>query len=155
MALIINTAGIELTPPASYIEKAGNYIFKIEKIELDGFNDEGSEKFKMHFKAFQPENKEVIYSHIERFSLAKNMLWKLKQLEVALKSPEHYDVESWVGRYVIGTVSMREYNGKNYADIKSYEYSKFNDKLDPIPEFKGSVESAIVEDDILEDAIPF
>ena len=163
MSLIVSTVGIEVNPVTAYVKKAGAYTFKLEKLELDGFNDHGDQKFKIFMKCKNPENANEFLSHIENFSLTQNVLWKIKQLEVALKSPETYDIEHWMGRYVTGNVTMREYNGKEYAQIVSYEYSALNDKLDPIPKADANANNAssesvpenVPEIDIDSDEIPF
>lgn len=141
--MIINTKGVELTPPAEWIKTAGKYTLKITEIKPDGFTPDG-EKFKIFFKSANGE------LHSEFYSTAPNMLWKIKNVEVAMKAPECYDIENFVGRYIVANIGMRSYNGKEYAEAKSWEYSELNDKLPPIPEYVDA--SAVEEAQIAEEA---
>ena len=118
----------------------------------------------MHFKGVEVGSKEPTYIHSETFNIGQSSLWRIKQLEVALKAPEIYDINDFVKRYVIANIKQETYKkndgsvGTSYK-VKSWEYSSFNDKLDPIPEAKqnennGTNESSQAED-ISEDQIPF
>lgn len=137
--MVINTKGVELTPPMDWIKEAGEYTLKITEWKQDGYTPSGADKFKIFFKASTGA------MHSEMFSTAENMLWKIKRLEVALKAPEMYELDSLVGRYVIATVGMRAHNGSQYAEVKDWTYATQNDKLDPIPEAKDE-EVAIAEE---------
>lgn len=161
--MIINTKGVELNEN-EYVNKDGKFLFRIEKFEEDGFTNAGDAKFKLHFKGVEVGSKEPTYIHSETFNIGQSSLWRIKQLEVALKAPEIYDINDFVKRYVIANIKQETYK-KNYGSIgtsykvKSWEYSSFNDKLDPIPEAKqnennGTNESSQAED-ISEDQIPF
>ena len=141
MGLIINTRGVELKETV-YIEKEGVYTLKITKFEDDGFTrDSGDQKFNFHFIGKSTLTPEVVYEHKESFNIGAKSLWRIKQLEVALNAPECYDIENFVGRYVTATIVKREYkkndgtNGVAY-NVKTWEYSKLNDALAPIPEAK-------------------
>jgi hypothetical protein len=127
--MIIDTRGVELTPPAEWIKKEGIYVLKISEIKPDGFAADGSgaEKFKIIFKASSGEQ------HMENFILKPDMLWKIKVIEKAIKAPEVYDINDFIGRYVTATIKERTYNGKQYFDIKEYAECALNDKLPPIP----------------------
>ena len=169
MGLIINTRGVELKETV-YIEKEGVYTLKITKFEDDGFTrDSGDQKFNLHFIGKSTLTPEVVYEHKESFNIGAKSLWKIKQLEVALNAPECYDIESFINRYVTATIVKREYTkndgtiGTAY-NVKTWEYSKLNDALPPIPEAKEPKDSfdspmptqrAIPEVDIDLDTIPF
>lgn len=169
MGLIINTRGVELKETV-YIEKEGVYTLKITKFEDDGFTrDSGDQKFNFHFIGKSTLTPEVVYEHKESFNIGAKSLWRIKQLEVALNAPECYDIENFVGRYVTATIVKREYkkndgtNGTAY-NVKTWEYSKLNDALPPIPEAKepeDSFDSPIPSQrdiptiDIDQDSIPF
>lgn len=138
--MIINTKGVELNENV-YVNKDGKFLFRIEKFEEDGFTNAGDAKFKLHFKGVEVGSKEPIYIHSETFNIGQSSLWRIKQLEVALKAPEIYDINDFVKRYVIANIKQETYKkndgsvGTSYK-VKSWEYSSFNDKLDPIPEVK-------------------
>ena len=157
--MIINTKGIELNPPTDYIQKEGKFIVRIEKLVEDGFTQDGQAKFKLFFQGVEVGTKEPIYSHIEMFNVGQTSLWRIKQLEVALKAPECYDINDFIGRYVIADIKSRSYKkndgstGVAYG-AKSWEYSTHNDKLPPIPEAKQNENDGtiIVNDD---EELPF
>lgn len=169
MGLVINTRGVELKETV-YIEKEGVYTLKITKFEDDGFTrDSGDQRFNLHFIGKSTLTPEVVYEHKETFNIGAKSLWRIKQLEVALKAPECYDIESFIGRYVTATIVKREYkkndgtNGVAY-NVKTWEYSKLNDSLAPIPEAKETEDafespiptgSAIPEVEIDFSEIPF
>ena len=163
--MIINTRGIELSENV-YVNKDGKFLFKIEKFEEDGFTNNGDARFKLHFKGVEAGTKEPIYLHSEQFNIGQTSLWRIKQVEVALKAPEVYDINDFVGRYVIANIKSESYTKKDGTagtayKVKSWEYSSFNDKLPPIPEAKSdenngnveSIQSPII--DIDEDECPF
>jgi hypothetical protein len=88
----------------------------------------------------------------------EKMLWKVARLRDALHSPEIFELEDWVGRYVLATIEMREYNGKTNPNIKKLQYSKANDKLAPIPDRAqntGEPTNGSVADEDLDDIMPF
>ena len=170
MGLIINTRGVELNEVV-YIDKEGQYTFKITKFEDDGFTrDSGDQKFKLHFVGKAVGTTEPMYNHTEMFNIGAKSLWRIKQLEVALKAPECYDIESFINRYVTATIVKREYTkndgttGTAY-NVKTWEYSKLNDTLAPIPEAKEPEEDSFASPiptqrdiptiEIDEDSIPF
>ena len=167
--MIISTVGVELNENI-FLNKVGKFLFKIEKFEEDGFTNGGDARFKLHFKGVEVGTKEPVYLHSEQFNIGQKSLWKIKQLEVALKSPEIYDVNSWVGRYVIANVKQESYakndgtQGVSYK-ASSWEYSSHNDKLPPIAEAKqdesndftepSKPTNKVPEVDMDEDEIPF
>ena len=169
MGLIINTRGVELKETV-YIEKEGVYTLKITKFEDDGFTrDLGDQKFNLHFIGKSALTPEVVYEHKESFNIGAKSLWRIKQLEVALNAPECYDIESFIGRYVTATIVKREYKkndgttGTAY-NVKTWEYSKLNDSLAPIPEAKEledsfdspiPIQRNIPEIDISDEEVPF
>lgn len=138
--MIVNTQGIELNNN-TYITEAGQYAFKIEKFEENGVSSYNSPAFKLHFignkiivgQDGKPALGDEEFIHTERYTLDENVLWKIKILEVALDAPEIYDINDFVGRYVVADVGLREHNGKMYSDIKKWKPSKRNDALPPIP----------------------
>lgn len=167
--MIINTKGVELNENV-FVNKEGKFLFRIEKFEEDGFTNAGDAKFKLHFKGVEVGTKEPVYLHNEQFNVGKSSLWRIKQVEVALKAPEIYDINDFVKRYVIANIKQENFTKKDGAPgigykVKSWEYSELNDKMLPIPEAKqnednginGSVKqkSKIPEVDIDEDEIPF
>lgn len=155
--MVINTKGIELNEPADYIQKEGTFTLKVEKFIEDGFTTDGAAKFKLFFKGVEVGTKEPIYSHSEMFNVGQKSLWRIKQLEVALKAPECYDIADFVGRYVVATVRARTYTKNDGTSataygVKSWEYSTHNDKLPPIPEAKPNEDDGnafIIDDEVL------
>lgn len=161
--MIINTKGVELSEN-NFLNKEGNFLFRIEKFEEDGFTNNGDHRFKLHFKGIEVGIKEPVYIHSEQFNIGAKSLWRIKQLEVALKAPEIYDINNFIGRYVIAASKKEEYTkndgtaGVVYR-IKSWTYSELNDKMTPIPE---AIENKDVSDskseptiEIDDDKIPF
>ena len=142
--MIINTRGVELSD-STYINKEGKFLFKIEKFELDGVTTNGDVKFKLHFKGTEiiegKATKEPLYLHSEQFNVGQKSLWRIKQVEVALKAPEIYDINDFVGRYIVANIKSENYTkndgtaGTAYK-VKSWEYCTANDKLPPIQEAK-------------------
>lgn len=153
--MVINTRGVELTPPADYIQKEGKFTLRIEKLIEDGFTTEGHAKFKLVFQGVEVGTKEPIYSHSEMFNVGQSSLWRIKQLEVALKAPECYDINDFIGRYVVADIKPRVHKEKTYYSVKTWEYSPHNDKLSPIPEAKQDVDNGDPIVDINEDEVPF
>ena len=160
--MIISTVGIELNESV-FVNKEGKFLFKIEKFEEDGFTNAGDAKFKLHFKGIEVGTKEPIYLHNEQFNIGQSSLWRIKQVEVALKAPEIYDINNFVGRYIIANIKQENFTKKDGTPgigykVKSWEYSKHNDSLPPIPEAKqdenNGTDVAKI-DDINEDEIPF
>jgi hypothetical protein len=164
MGIKVNTKGVEVNE-AIYINKTGNFLLKIEKIEEDGMTQEGAVKFKVHFKGMEVGNKDIIYLHTERFNLQQNSLWRIKQLEIAMKAPESYDMDDFIGRYVLVTIKARNYNKNDGTQGTAYEvstwaYAKQNDKLPPIPEDESDTNDGgaeLVEEaiEILDSECPF
>ena len=162
--MIINTKGIELNENV-YVNKEGKFLFRIEKFEEDGFTNAGDARFKLHFKGVEAGTKEPIFMHSEQFNIGQTSLWRIKQVEVALKAPEVYDINDFVGRYIIANIKSESYTKKDGTagtayKVKSWEYSTFNDKMLPIPEAKsdennGVNESMQVEVMIDDDICPF
>ena len=164
-----NTTGKVAEPPKKYITEAGKYVFKIEKFEDDGYTNGGEQKLKAHYVAqriIMVEGKatlsEDVYTMTENnLSMDENLAWLVLRIRDALKSPENFDTEDWVGRFLIADIYMREHGDKKYATVSGYSYSKQNDKLPPIPEAKSAedVVAEVVTDisvgDIDEDEIPF
>lgn len=161
--MIINTKGVELNENV-YVNKEGKFLFRIEKFEEDGFTNAGDAKFKLHFKGVEVGTKEPVYLHNEQFNIGQSSLWRIKQVEVALKAPEVYDINDFVGRYIIANIKQENYTKKDGTagtshKVKSWEYSTLNDKMPPIPEAKqdednGANESTKVEE-VTDEECPF
>jgi len=163
--MIINTKGVELSENI-WLNKAGKFTFKVEKFEDDGFTQAGDQQFKLMFKGVEVGTKEPIFMHTERFNIGQKSLWRIKQLEVALKAPEVYEVEDFIGRYVIANVVSETYTKGDGTQgtafkVKSWEYHTKNDSLTPIPEAKQDANNDSAQPtevptiEIDEDSIPF
>lgn len=160
MGIIINTVGVELKAPSDYIKQEGRYLLKIKEIKPDGF-ESGADKFKVIMEGVLEGTKEPLLTHIENFSTVPNMLWKIKVLEIALQAPEVYDIDDFIGRYVIANIKSETYTKKTDGTqavaykVKSWEYSKFNDKLAPIPQAKEIQNASAVVDVESDEEMPF
>lgn len=161
--MIINTKGIELNESV-FVNKEGKFLFRIEKFEEDGFTNAGDAKFKLHFKGVEVGTKEPVYLHNEQFNIGQSSLWRIKQVEVALKAPEVYDINDFVGRYIIANIKQENYTKKDGSNgtshkVKSWEYSTLNDKMPPIPEAKqdenNGIDGTAQTEDIDDSEIPF
>lgn len=160
--MIINTKGVVATPPADYITTEGKYLFKIEKVEMDGYSNAGNEFVKVTFDCKRIEvvdGKAALssesYKHQEKYCADENLIWKVAVLRDALKAPEAFDFEKLMGYYVIADVYMREYNGKQYANIRTLSYSKSNEALPPIPEAVEEQQQSYAPVDDTTDEMPF
>ena len=89
--MIINTKGIEVSENV-YLNKEGKFLLQITKFEMDGTTSAGDPRFKFTFKGVEVGTKEPVYLHSEQFSAGANALWRVKQLEVAIKAPDVYDL---------------------------------------------------------------
>lgn len=161
--MIINTKGIELNENV-YVNKEGKFLFRIEKFEEDGFTNAGDAKFKLHFKGVEAGTKEPTFMHSETFNIGQSSLWRIKQLEVALNAPEIYDINDFVKRYVVANIKQENFTKKDGTSgvsykVKSWEYSKHNDALPPIPEAKqdedNGIDGTVQTEDIDDSEIPF
>lgn len=161
--MIINTKGVELNENV-FLNKIGKFLFRIEKFEEDGFTNAGDARFKLHFKGVEVGTKEPVYLHNEQFNIGQSSLWRIKQLEVALKAPEIYDINDFVKRYVIANIKQENFTKKDGTPgigykVKSWEYSDLNDKMLPIPEAKQDEDNGIngtaQTEDIDDSEIPF
>lgn len=157
--MIINTKGIEVSENV-YLNKEGKFLLQITKFEMDGTTSAGDPRFKFTFKGVEVGTKEPVYLHSEQFSAGANALWRVKQLEVAIKAPEVYDLNDFVGRYVISNVKQDTFTKKDGTvgtsyKVKSWEYSSFNDKLPPIPEAKEDKNDSVSVDVDDSAEIPF
>jgi len=168
--MIIDTSKVEMNEN-NWLDKEGRFTFKIEKFEEDGFvasgDDAGAVKFKLYFKGKEAGN-DKLYSHSEMFNVGQKSLWRIKELEIALKAPDVYDIEDFIGRYVIVNIVSRNYPKNDGTqgtafNVKSWEYSKLNDAMPSIPKAKQdtnndtaqSYETSIPTIDIDNDEIPF
>ena len=161
--MIIDTRNVELNENV-YVNKDGKFLFKIEKFEEDGFTNAGDARFKLHFKGVEAGTKEPIFIHSEQFNIGQTSLWRIKQVEVALKAPEIYDINDFVKRYVVANIKQENFTKKDGTSgvsykVKSWEYSKHNDALPPIPEAKqdenNGIDGTVQTEDIDDSEIPF
>lgn len=142
----IDLTGVSAEPQSAWIKpektedgsfKKIKYTLKVVSIEADGYNDDGDERYKMTFKDAQSQ----MISDSFTVSPEGKTTWKLKRIAVAMKAPDKLDLNDLVNRYIVATVSgYTGKNGKDYAQIESFEYSPNNDKLPPIPEAKSDDE---------------
>jgi len=164
--MIRNVKGVELNQ-TEYIKEAGTYRLKVEKVEIDGYDNQGDEVPKLTFSCLKIIKKDgkpaldesIVYTHSESYSGNENILWKSKVLQDAMKAPEVFDFNDLVGRFVMAEIGMREHNGKEYSQVKKMFYSKANDSLGAIKEptiqapQQQSYEVPVI--DIDESEIPF
>ena len=130
--------------------KAGTAVFET-KLTFEG-------------KKILPDGKlsDELYSMLDWLQTSENLIWKVARLRDAIKSPEVFDLNDWMGRYVVATVEMNTYNEKTNPQFKNLSYSSFNDKMPPIPSAKEEsnqsasqpVQSENPSEDISEE-IPF
>jgi hypothetical protein len=146
--MIRSVKGVELNQ-TEYIKEAGLYRFKVEKVGFDGYDNQGDEVPKLTFSCLQVIKKDgapalgtTVFTHEEKYSGNENLLWKSKVLQDAMKAPEVFDFNDLQGHYVMADVSLREHNGKMYAQVSKLSYSKANDALDAIPEPKVQQQEA-------------
>ena len=153
--MIINTTGMTANE-VNIINKNGDYLLKLIKIEPAEYG-----KLKLHFEGAEIVEGKVqsdIVSMIE-FCDTDKQIFKIVRLRDAFKSPELFNLDDWLNRYVVARVEMQEYNGKTSPNFKKLQYSSHNDKLPPIPEAKQ--EQSVGNDmanpsvEITEDSIPF
>jgi hypothetical protein len=146
----INLSGVSAENPNEWIKpirksdggfEVKKYVLKVVAIDDSEYSSTGDQLLKVDFKT--GDNK----SYQERFSLAENLLWKLKQFVVAMKAPDELDINDLIGRYVVATIGGREYNGKDYNNLLEWGYSELNDKLPQLPSCDGI--------DITDEEIPF
>ena len=160
--MVFNTKGVEANK-IEMVTKAGNYLFKIVDIIEDGYDANGNPKAKVKFEGKEIVDgklKDEIQVMFEWYEATEKMAWKLAILRDALKSPEVFDMNDWLNRYVVAVVEMNTYNGKTNPRFKKLQYSKLNDNLPPIPEAKqGNNEPEVVVEmpdlGLLDDEIPF
>ncbi len=163
--MIVDTRGIEVNE-TTYINKVGTFLFRIEKFEETGYTQNGDAKFDLHFKGVEQGTKAPVYMHREMFSVGEKSLWKIKLLERGLNAPEVYDINDFVGRYVLATIISESYTKKDGTTGTGYKvnqwgYSSLNDSKDAIP--TASVEQntsiaqpmEVVVEEVDESSIPF
>lgn len=146
--MIRSVKGVELNK-TEYIKEAGLYRFKVEKVGFDGYDNKGDEVPKLTFSCLQvikvdgkPTLGTTVFTHEEKYSGNENLMWKSKILQVAMKAPEVFDFNDLQGHYVMVDVTLRESNGKMYAQASKMSYSKANDTLAAIPEPKAQQQEA-------------
>ena len=121
-----------------FINKVGTFLFRIEKLEENGYTQAGDAMFNLHFKGVEQGTKTPVYLHREMFSVGTKSLWKIKLLEQGIKAPEVYDINDFVGRYVLATIISETYTKKDGTQGTGYKvnqwgYSSLNDSREPIP----------------------
>jgi hypothetical protein len=137
--MIVNLANVSVeSPAAEWIKpireldgsfEVNKYVLKIIAVDDSEYNSAGDRVLKVDFKTSDEKR------YQESFPLGGKLLWKLKQLAIALKAPDEFDTVDLVGRYVVATIGGREYNGKEYNKLISWDYSVLNDKLPPFSIF--------------------
>jgi hypothetical protein len=158
--MIVNLANVSVESPAEWIKPVrlpdgsfavNKYILKVVSVDDSEYNSAGERVLKVDFKTSDEKR------YQESFPLSGKFLWKLKQLAVALRAPDEFDTVDLVGRYVIATIGGREYNGKDYNNLISWEYSKLNDNLPAFSTFSVKSFSVVGGDDfnIDDSEIPF
>lgn len=151
-----------------YITEAGNYLMKLVRWEQDGYSQNGEMKIKvlMNAKKINDDGSLSDENYTNNYFMydGEKAGFTIAMLRDALKSPDVFDLNDWIERFVNAKVEMELGNdGKSYARIKGFEYSKFNDKLPPIQEAKEehseprsqSISQNNQSVDIPEDEIPF
>jgi hypothetical protein len=132
----INLTGVSAENPNEWIKptrkedggfETKKYVLKIIAVDDSEYSNTGDQLLKVDFKT--GDNK----SYQEKFSLAENLLWKLKQFIIAMKAPDELSATDLIGRYAVATIGGREYNGKDYNNLLEWGYSELNDKLPPFP----------------------
>ena len=112
--MIINTKnlteiGMKPREDGTYnIFKEGKYLFKIVGWEEKGFSKDGDAMFIINLQGIEIGKKDIKYSHNELYNLGELSLVHLKKLEVALKSPEVYNLDDWKDRFVIANIEKKE-----------------------------------------------
>lgn len=138
--MIINTKGITTENPNEWLTPTknadGTYQTITHASKIVAWNEEYSTKgdhmVVIEFRT--SSNKKFT----EKFIISDSeQLWRLKRLEVALKAPESYSLDSFVGRYIVAVMSGRAgTKGGDFNRIEEWQYAKQNDALPPIPEAK-------------------
>lgn len=145
--MIVNLTNVQADAPNEWLRPEKNadgsfkkikYTLKVTSIEADGYDDQGDERYKMTFKTADGKMTSDSFTVCE----AGKTTWKLKRITVAMKAPDRLNLSDLIGRYVVATIGgyTSKANGKDYAQIESFEYSPHNDKLAPIPEAKTKEE---------------
>lgn len=142
----IDLTGVSAEPQNTWIKPEKNedgsfkkikYTLKVVSIEADGYNDDGDERYKMTFKDAQSQ----MISDSFTVSPVGKTTWKLKRIAIAMKAPDKLELGDLIDRYIIAIIGgYTGKNGKDYAQIESFEYSELNDQLPPIPEAKSDDE---------------
>ncbi len=162
---VIDTRNVEVNE-TTYINKIGTFLFRIERFEEDGYTQNGDAKFNLYFKGVEQGTKTPVYLHREMFSVGTKSLWKIKLLERGLDAPEVYDINDFVGRYVLATIISESYTKKDGTagtgyKVNQWGYSSLNDSKDAIPtatveQNTGTTQPMeVVVEGVDEDSIPF
>lgn len=148
--------------PSEFVNEEGLYRFFIKKHEVDGYSAEGNEKNKYTFecqKITSKDGKPTLSEDVKQmngfYTADEKQYWVFGALMDALKISYPVEPCDLVGRYFVAQVKSRMYNEKKYHDIdpRSYQYSKMNDALPPIPEAKEEVAPATY--DTADGEVPF
>lgn len=150
MALVVNLNDIE--DLSVNIDKEGSYVLKIVEVKQDGFDKNGNIKVKINYAGYNKEDADKnMLNHSELYFIAPYGKRKIADLFAGLNIDKAVDMEKLSGRFVIASVSGREYT-KNNGDtataynIDKYEYCSLNDKLPPL---------SVEEVEISDETIPF
>ena len=171
MSAPMNFVGKERKEPTVFITESGFYRLKIVNHEVDGYTNEGNEKHKYSFECNRiitengkPALSKEVYSLSSTYNGDEKQEWVFMNLADALKISTAFDPASLVGYYVMGEVEMKagfKDPSKLYANLSpyGYKYSRANDELPPVPEFKEQAAESYtpveVVEDISEDELPF
>ena len=149
----------------NYIRENGNYLLKLIKWEQDGYSAGGELKIKVTCEAKKiTDDGKLDGSYNFDYPMYDGVKagFTIARLRDALQSPQVFNLDDWMNRFVIATISMEESsNGKSYAQVKAFQYSKFNDKLPPFQEIKAQPSESKSEsvsnpsEDMTEDELPF
>ena len=132
----VSLKGVSSENPNEFIKTAGTYTLKIVEVSEDGYNTDGDQKIKFSFKT--PDGK----NHNESFSYDGKFAWRFKRFAEAMKAPDDFNVEDFVGRYVVADMVL---NAKGYANTSEFRYAVQNDKIAPFPEYKSDEDEASEE----------
>lgn len=119
------------------VNKAGDFICKVEKVESDGTTGQGDIKIKISFMCLDLKDVQgERYTHSESFPLTGKASFLINNFEDAMKCPENYNTDDLIGRYVLASFTENKYldkTGSEKVNFKpsKWEYSTKNDKLTP------------------------
>lgn len=135
--MVINSTNYK-ADERKFITTEGNYLLKLVKWETDGYTQNGDLKFKIACEAGKiTESGKIEGSYSFNYQMldGEKTGFTIARLRDAIKSPAVFNLDDWIGRYVYASIFMEMgSDGKMYPKVSSFEYSKFNDKKNPIQE---------------------